>query len=132
MKAKPLLLVLALLLVWKVIRADWIVECEYEVTDTDPPVSVERYIASYTPPASPLWNPPNPSSITGLAASTWGDWQFFAAGGAYGPTTEPTLRFHWQLSLAKIVGVYLLVLLGFKLCGFPKRRHSPFQDAIIQ
>jgi hypothetical protein len=132
MKAKPLLLVLALLVMWKIVRADWIVECEYAVTDFHPPVSVEKSVESYTPPVSPLWNPPTPSSITGLASSTWGDWRFFAAGGSYGPTTEPALRFHWQLSLAKIVGVYLLVLLGFKLCGLPKRRPSPFQEAIIQ
>jgi hypothetical protein len=132
MKAKPLLLVLVLLLVWKAIRADWIVECEWVVTDFHPPVSAEKFIASYTPPVSPLWNPPTPWSITGRATSTWSDSEFFSGSGSSFPTTEPALRFNWQLSLAKIAGVYLLVLLGSKLCGFPKRRHSPFQDAIIQ
>ena len=132
MKAKPWLVVLAILLMWKVIRADWIVECEYAVADFHPPVSVVKSIESYTPPVSPLWNPPTPSLITGRASSTWRDWEFFDAGGAYGPTSEPTLRIYWQLSLGKMAGVYLLVLLGFKLCGFPKRRYSPFQDAIIQ
>jgi hypothetical protein len=132
MKAKSLLLVLALLVVWKAIRADWIVECEWLAADFHPPVSAEKFIASYTPPVSPLWNPPTPSSITGRATSTWSDSEFFSGSGSSFPTTEPVLRLNWQLSLTKIAGVYLLVLLGFKLCGSPKRRPSPFQEAIIQ
>lgn len=94
------------LLVWKAIRTDWIVECESASADFHPPCSVDRFTASFTPPVSACWNPPSPAKIRGLASSSWNHPDFFAAGGSYGPTSEPILRVNWQLSLAKMAGVF--------------------------
>jgi hypothetical protein len=103
-------------LAWKACRTDWVVQCDYEWTDIDPPPSVEHRIESYYPSVAPLWNPPSPAAITGRANATWNDYEFFIAGGAYGPISEATLHIHWKLLLLKLTGILLpLYLLIFGL-----------------
>ncbi|TLD72553.1 hypothetical protein FEM03_00310 [Phragmitibacter flavus] len=115
MKLRLTILVLLSLVVWKLFRADWIVECESASADFHPPVSVERFTDSFTPPVSAYWNPPTPTQLTGRASSSWTDQEFFASGGSYGPTSEPFLRVNWQLSLAKIAGVFVLIWVCFRV-----------------
>jgi hypothetical protein len=109
MKRKLIIPMLLSLVVWKVFRTDWIVECESASADFHPPVSVERFTGSFAPPVSAYWNPPSPAKITGRASSSWRDSEFFAAGGSYGPTSEPVLRVNWQLSLAKMAVAFVLL-----------------------
>lgn len=103
-----LLSLLAAVVLWKMLRVDWIIECEAASADFHPPVSVERFTASYTPPVSPCWAPPTPESLTGRANATWADAEFFAAGGSYGPVSTPALKVNWRLTLAKAAGVFIL------------------------
>jgi hypothetical protein len=116
MKTRTKLMLTAFLgvLAWKVCRMDWIVQCDYEWLDTDPPVSVHRGIESYYPKVAAMWNPPTPAAITGRASATWNDYEFFVAGGAYGPISAATLHIHWKLLLLKVGGIllplYLLIL----------------------
>ena len=90
---------------WKALRTDWVVECEAYATDFHPPVSVEHYTASFTPPVSPIWSPPSPQKLSGRESATWSDYDFFEAGGSYGPVTEPVLRINWGISLIKMAAV---------------------------
>lgn len=122
------ILVLLSLVVWKSFRTDWIVECESASADFHPPVSVDRFTDSFTPPVSAYWSPPSPAKFTGRASSSWRDPEFFAAGGSYGPTSEPLLRVNWQLSLAKMAGVF--VLFWGSLRVFTPRRKQIFNTAV--
>jgi hypothetical protein len=98
---------------WKLWRTDWIVECRYEYTDTDPPPAVSYGKEFYYPPLSPIWNPPTPVKLSGRSNATWYDWDFFEGGGSWGPIEEPHLHVHWLLLIGKILGVgipmYLIV-----------------------
>jgi len=116
--SKVLLTAFLGVLAWKSCRMDWIVQCDYEWIDTDPPVSVERRIESYYPSVSPIWNPPTPAGITGRANATWNDYEFFIAGGAYGPISEARLHIHWKLLLLKLSAVLLPLYLV--IYGLPK------------
>jgi hypothetical protein len=115
MKRGLIIGVLLSLLAWKILRTDWIVECESASANFHPPVSVERFTDSFTPPVSAYWNPPTPEKLTGKASSSWRAPEFFASGGSYGPTSDPVLRVNWQLALAKIAGVFGLFWLCFKV-----------------
>jgi hypothetical protein len=123
MKLRLTILVLLSLVAWKSFRTDWIVECEAVSADFHPPVSVDRFTASFTPPVSAYWNPPSPAQFTGRASSSWRDQEFFAAGGSYGPTSEPVLRVNWQLSLAKIAGVLVLFWVCFRVFSPSRKQH---------
>ena len=122
MKRGLTLLVLLSMVLWKALRTDWIVECEYATADFHPPCSVDRFTASFTPPVSACWNPPSP----GPTSSSWNNPEFFAAGGSYGPTSDPVLRVNWQLALAKMAGVFVL----FWLC-FPFRVRQPARSSYL-
>jgi hypothetical protein len=115
MKRGLTLLVLLSLAAWKTFRTDWIVECEAATADFHPPASVERFTDSFVPPVSAYWNPPTAEKLTGRASGSWIDPEFFAAGGAYGPTSDPVLRVNWQLALAKMSGVFVAVWLFLRV-----------------
>lgn len=72
-----------------VISADWVVGTPYNWMG-------EESYATYHPPRSPIWSPPNPVACAADAESgggggnTWRD--FFGGGGGGGPTEEPVLR----------------------------------------
>jgi hypothetical protein len=117
-------LTLIALIAWKAIRTDWIVECDAAFADFHLTVSSQRYTASYTPPVSPVWVPPDPEKITGRQSATWRDHEFFDAGGSYGPVSEPVLQIHWKMILAKLIGTGLLCwLLAHTFSGLSSRRH---------
>lgn len=133
MKTHSKLLLAAFLgvLACKACRTDWIVQCDYEWTDTDPPISVNRGIESYYPRVSPIWNPPTPAGITGRANATWNDYEFFIAGGAYGPISEARLHIHWKLLVLKVIGILLplyLLIMGLAEVMPGTRTHSSFTD----
>jgi len=121
MKCRQTILVFLVLVAWKAVRMDWIVECESASADFHPSVSVERFTDSYTPPVSAFWDPPTPEKLTGRATSSWIDPKFFAGGGSYGPTSDPVLRVNWQLALAKIASVFVAVLLFLRVAQAIRR-----------
>lgn len=100
---------LVLVLVWKVVRTDWVVECQMVYLDSRPPASEEQYRGVYRPPVSPLWTPPSPQQIAGRPNAKWGDWEFFYQGGSGGPVSEPMLRVHWELLLLKALAGWPLL-----------------------
>jgi len=110
-----ILLFIACLIIWKLCRTDWIVECEYVSTDFHPTTSIERGTATYKPPVSAIWNPPSPSALVGRANANWNDPEFFAAGGSYGPVGTPMLRINWLLMFAKLIGGMGLLWLLFRI-----------------
>ena len=105
------------LLIWKLFRTDWTVECEYCWADFHPPCSVNRGTATYTPPVSPVWNPPSPGAIAERSNASWSDPEFFAAGGSYGPVGKATLGINWALMIAKIFSGSVLAWLVLKQWG---------------
>ena len=72
-----------------VISADWVVGTPYNWMG-------EESYATYHPPRSPIWSPPNPVACAADAefgragGNIWRD--FFGGGGGGGPTEEPVLR----------------------------------------
>jgi hypothetical protein len=69
--------------------ADWVVGTPYTWMG-------EESYATYHPPRSPVWSPPNPVACAADAefgragGNIWRD--FFGGGGGGGPTEEPVLR----------------------------------------
>ncbi|MEA3188932.1 MAG: hypothetical protein QOD99_2762 [Chthoniobacter sp.] len=124
-KRNAILLLVVALLAWKLVRTDWIVSTHYWFYDSDPPPSESISIQTFTPPVSPFWRPPQPHDIE-PTATTWRHDQFFAMGGAWGPTEEPRLHINWSLLLIKltcgIVAGYLAIIIAFRL--FTRRPHS--------
>ena len=124
-KRNAILLLLLALLAWKLVRTDWIVSTHYWFYDSDPPPSESISIQTFTPPVSPLWHPPQPRDIE-PTATTWRHPDFFAMGGASGPTEDPRLHVNWPLLLIKLtcgaVAGYVVIVLAFRLFN---RRAQP-------
>jgi hypothetical protein len=123
MSRRAVVLILTLI-AWKLVRTDWIVECEAAAADFHPPVSVEKFRATFTPPVSPIWSPPTPEKLTGNPSATWSGSSFFDAGGSYGPASVPTLRINWMLSLVKMAGAGSVLWFLFSLVADLRRERN--------
>ena len=117
--AKRIAITFSILLVWKIVRTDWVVAAPDCFGDTDPPASVVYGTATYYPPISPLWNPPTPAGLN-PTATVWED--FFQGSGTYWLTGPARLSPHGTLIGIKLLGgaVMLMSLLSL-LFGGPKR-----------
>jgi len=52
----------AMLVVWKVLRTDWIVICPWESYNDSPGSQSGAHDATFRPPVSPAWHPPDPAT----------------------------------------------------------------------
>ena len=106
---------ITVLLVWKLIRTDWVVSAPYwfgDPTETLP--GGEHSIYNVPLPVSPLWMPPKPSD-PGIDTTDW-KW-LFPGGGAYGITGEPHLKINWlyvgfKLAAGSIILLPIALLTG--------------------
>jgi hypothetical protein len=92
---RTILIVFIMLAVWKVVRTDWIVICPWESYDDSPGSQWGLHDATYRPPVSPAWSPPDPAT-SGILE--------FGSGNSF-PRGTPWVRPYWEL-------------IGFKV-GFP-------------
>jgi|SRR6185503_6814023 len=114
-----LLCVLAVLLVWKTIRTDWVVVAPYWFHDIDPPPSDVYTTTEYQPPVCPLWRPPQPHEVNPTAPN----WEpFFPSGGNYGITGEPQLRVNWTLIGIKLVCAFAILYPTVVFLSYVARR----------
>ena len=94
---RTILIVFTMLVAWKVVRTDWIVICPWESYDDSPgsPWEWGLHDATYRPPVSPSWSPPD-AKTSGILD--------FGSGNSF-PRGTPWVRPYWEL-------------IGFKV-GFP-------------
>jgi hypothetical protein len=95
-----LLLIGWIVVLWKVSATNWIVVTDYTYMGSDE-------VRAYSPPASPMWRPPQPGDIA-PGAKSWIDGPFFDAGGWGGPVAEPVLKIHWLRMALESVPIGLL------------------------
>src|SRR6478752_4660029 len=87
-------ILLGLASVWVVVRSDWIVKTDYVYMG-------QIGHQTYTPPVSPMWQPPHPQQLSSTATS-WKHMDFFYIGGSGGPIEEPSLHINWALTVIKL------------------------------
>jgi hypothetical protein len=92
---RTILIVFAMLVAWKVVRTDWIVICPWEGYNDSPGAPSGLYDATFRPPVSPAWSPPD-AKTSGILD--------VGSGNSF-PRGAPWVRPYWEL-------------IGFKI-GFP-------------
>ena len=109
MKQRSLALrLLIVLLLWKVVRTDWVVSTPYWFGDPAKTSTPGGDYSTYEiyPPISPLWSPPKPADVESGAAS----WEsLYPGGGAWGITGDPVLRPSLLRIGLKLVGSFVLL-----------------------
>jgi len=102
---RSLFWVVGILLVWKVIRTDWVVDYHYKVRQ-DQALVTETY--SIAPPLSPLWRPPQPSAMEHWA-TTWESLFPKDAHVAPGTLGKPRLHPYWLAIGVKLFGTFAVL-----------------------
>ena len=106
---KTFLLLVTLLLLWKVVRTDWVIETT-EFRGDKRNGEVINVIRSYTPPVSPLWDRPKPVEF-GQELESWDKAIHLWFGSGASPASTSALKIDVVLILLKTVP--FLLLYGF-------------------
>ena len=104
---RTILIVLGILVAWKTVRTDWIVICPWESYDDSPGSQWGLHDATYRPPVSPAWSPPDPVT-SGILD--------FGSGNSF-PRGTPWVRPYWELIGLK-VGCPLMLICSVPILRF--------------
>jgi len=131
-KAKPLLIIIGILIVWKTLRTDWEVVAPYWSLDSG--AGLRPRVAPYNIylPISPFWDPPVPADAEPNARS-WDE--LFPRGGAWGTTGPAVVRPNWYFIVVKMAsgGIFLSCLfLGAKSIARRIRRNTEPRGDTVQ
>jgi hypothetical protein len=117
---RTILIVFAMLIAWKVVRTDWIVICPWWEGNDDILGSPSGlYDATYRPPVSPAWSPPDPMTSGILDV---GSGASFAVG-------NPWVRPYWELIALK-VGFPLMLICSVHVLRFLIKRRGVVTDYV--
>lgn len=106
-RRKLLLIAIGFLVLWKLVRTDWVVSAPYwfgDPTKTSTPGG-DHTTYDIFPPVSAIWHPPVPSDVQ-AGAATWD--YLYPGGGAWGIEGPPVLRPHYELIAVKMVGAFIV------------------------